>query len=288
MMLLMFGPPIETLTIRERWQFVKTLVSIEVKNGIPRLVVHEKYEHLIKWVLRGLALIGVVIGGVSFNAWYYGVGVAVIILAIQQIFERVLFEYTAIHVAAMPSRYDPAQWLGIAFAFSSNGRAPDIVGPAFQDRTYAEEIQSVIRGWNYGQDEDPSDFVRLSFVIEDADHYSAYIYPAPRRPSVQKFFDEYEAEAKEEKHGKRLMRLAISMTFCKLFPRQNSLLPQFHQRNQGTRPFLFTTFFRVDGRYSPLMDGAILKTAYKFSNRGTLTKSDYEFGHGKLFKKREL
>ena len=281
----MFGPPIESLTFRERWQFVKTLVSIDIKHGVPRLVVHEKYERVVKWTLRGLALIGVVVAGISFNAWYYGVGVAILILVFQQVFERVLFEYTAIHVSAMPFHYDPAQWLAVAFMFSSNEAAPDIIGPAFRDRAYAEEIMNVIRSWNYGQDEDPNDFIRLSFIMEGPESYSIYIYPAPRRPSVQKFFDEYEVKAKEEKQGKRLMRLAVSMTFCKLFPRKNSLLPQFHSRNTGTRPFLFTTFFREEGGFTPLVDSAVMKSSYRFSNRDMLTKSDYEFGHGKRFLK---
>ncbi len=187
----MFGPPIKSLTFRGRWQFVKTLVSIEVKGGIPRLVVHEKYERSIKWALRGLAVIGIAIGGLSFRAWYYGVAVAILILGVQQFFERTLFEYTAIHVSPMPFRYEPKQWIGVAFAFSADGKAPDIVGPAFQDRAYAEEISSVIKSWNYGQGEDRNDFIRLSFIIEGPDDYSIYIYPARNRPSVQEFFEKY-------------------------------------------------------------------------------------------------
>jgi hypothetical protein len=246
--------------------------------------VHEKYEQMIKWALRGLALIGIVIGGLSFSAWYYGVAVAILILGVQQFFERTLFEYTAIHVAAMPFRYDPKQWIGVAFAFSAGEKAvPDIVGPAFQDRAYAEEILSVIRSWNYSQDQDPHDFVRLSFIMEGLDDYSIYIYPARDRPSVQEFFDKYEAEAKEEKQGKRLMRLVIAMTFCKVFPRKHSLLPLFHERNLGKRPFLFTTFFKVEGGFTPLLHAAVLKSSYKFVARDKLTTADYEYGHGKHF-----
>ena len=201
----------------------------------------------------------------------------------QQFFERTLFEYTAIHVSPMPFRYEPKQWIGVAFAFSADGEAPDIVGPAFQDRAYAEEISSVIKSWNYGQDEDRNDFIRLSFIIEGPDDYSIYIYPARNRPSVREFFENYEVEAKEDKQGKRLMRLVVFMTFSKVFPRKNSLLPRFHERNLGTRPFLLTTFFKVEGGYAPLLDAAVLKSVYKFADRDKLTKADYEYAHGKHF-----
>jgi len=242
--------------------------------------VHEKFERGIKWLLRGIAAVGIVISGFSFQAWYIGVGVAILILIVQQVFERTLFEYTAIHVAPMPTHYDRAQWAGVGFAFSESGQEPDIVGPAFEGRDYAEEILSLIRSWNYGRDEDPDDFVRLSFIIEDSESYSVYFYPASRRPSAKRFFDEYEAESKEGKHGKRLMRLSIAMTFCKSFPREGSLLPLFDWRNNSTGPFLFTTFFKSGDRFIPLVDGAILKFRYKHCGRSELTKIDHEFMHG--------
>lgn len=275
------------MTLRERWQFVKTLVSLDTSGDFPRLVVHEKYEHKIKWVLRGLALVGIVVGGFSFSVWYYGVGVAILILAVQQFFERVLFEYTAIHVSAMPLRYDPEEWIGVAFAFAAKDGVPDMIGPAFRDRAYAEDILGVMRSWNYAEREDPNNYIRLSFVMENENDYAIYIYPSSRRPSTKKFFEDTEAESKDEKRGKRLMRLMIAMTFCKVFPRKNSLLPQFHERNQGTQPFLLTTFFKVEGGYSPLVDGAILKSSYKFVKREELAKADYEYGHGKRFIKRK-
>jgi hypothetical protein len=279
-----FGPKIKALTLRDRWGFVKTLVSVEWKHGIPRLVVHEKYEKPVKWILRGLALIGVLAGALSFSAWFEGVILAIAILGVQQFFERSLFEYTAIHVTALPSRYDPEQWLAVAFAFSSDGKAPDMVGPAFRDKSYAEEILGIMRSWNYAEPEDEHDYIRLSFILEGPDDYAMYIYPAPHRPSSDEFFGDYEKEeAKGDRRGKRLMRLAISMTFCKLFPLKNSLLATFRMRNRGQRPFFLTTFYKVEGGYSPLIDGAVLKFGYKFKNRGNLTKDDYELSHGKRF-----
>src|SRR5208283_1949006 len=114
---MMFGPPIPSLTIRQRWGFLKTLASVEMKRGIPRLIVHEKLERTVKWVLRGLADLGIVLSAVSFKAWYYAVGVSLVILGVQQFLERAIFEYTAIHVRPMPARVQSDQWLGVGFGF---------------------------------------------------------------------------------------------------------------------------------------------------------------------------
>jgi hypothetical protein len=265
---------------------VKTLFSIEMKHGVPRLVVHEKYEKATKWVLRGIAAIGIAISALAFSHWYVGVVIAILILAIQQFFERTVFEYTAIHVSAMPRRYDPAQWLAVAFAFSADTSYPDIIGPAFKDKAYAEEILRVIRSWNYEQDEDEEDYIRLSFILENADDYSIYIYPATNRPSAREFYGKYEEESKATKQGKRLMRLSILMTFCKIFPRKGSLLPRFHERNRSGRPFLLTTFFQVGAGYSPLTEEAVLKSHYKLTTRELLSKDAFEFAHGKRVMKK--
>jgi hypothetical protein len=174
----------------------------------------------------------------------------------------------------------------VAFAFSADGTRPDIVGPAFRDKEYAEEILRVIRSWNYEEDIDDQDYIRLSFIMENSDNYAIYIYPAKNRPSTEEFFKEYEEESKETKHGKRLMRLVIAMTFCKIFPRKGSLLPTFHQRNKSGRPFLITTFFQAKSSYSPLIDGAVMKHHYKLTDRELLTKADYELSFGKLHLKK--
>jgi hypothetical protein len=283
----MFGPPLKGLSLREKWRFFASMFSIDKSRRVPRLVLHEKFEGWVKWTLRAFALIGVVVGGVSFHAWYYGVGIAILILAVQQLFERVLFEYTAIHVAPMPRRYEAGQWISMVFLYSPDPEAPIILGPAFKEREYAREILDVLRSWNYGKEEDPNDYIRLSFIMEAPEEYSVYLYPAPRRPSVGEFFDKFEAESREVKPGKRLMRLEVRMTFCKIFPRENSLLPAVHRRLQGKEPFLLTTFFKSEKGYEPLLDGAVLKFGYKFAERSALTSSDYESRHLKEWRRQK-
>lgn len=80
----MFGPPLKGLSVREKWRFFASLFSVDMSRRVPRLVLHEKFEVWVKWTLRTFALIGVVVGGVSFHAWFYGVGIAILILAVQQ------------------------------------------------------------------------------------------------------------------------------------------------------------------------------------------------------------
>jgi hypothetical protein len=278
----MFGPAIEHLTFRERWQFVKSLFSVEIRRGIPRLILHEKYERTVKWALRAFALVGIIIGGVSFSAWYYGVAAAIGILAVQQFFERSVFEYTAILVTPMPFKYVPDQWISMAFGFARNRGNPDLVGPAFQDKSYAQEILDVMRSWNYQRPEDAENYIQLSFILEPNDQYSTYIYPSTRRPSSEKFFKDYENQQAIGKQGKRLMRLIFFFVFCKMFPLESdSLFLRFHERNSGLGPFLLTTFFQEGDSYTPLVDGAVLKFEYKCKRRDHLVKGEYEFMHGK-------
>ena len=102
-----------------KWKMkLRSVISIRWKLPLPRLVIHEKYERGVKWILRTLAAFGIVSSVIAFSTWHYSLTFALLVFAFEQFFERAIFKYTVIYIQPMPDfRYDPKQWLGMAFAF---------------------------------------------------------------------------------------------------------------------------------------------------------------------------
>ena len=200
---------------------MRSLVNLRIERGLPRLIVHEKYEKSVKWTLRTLAAIGIVASVIAFPVWYLGLSFAVLMFLIQQFFERAIFQYTSIYVQPLPDfTYNPDEWKGMAFAFPAKPEDTDlnVVGCAFASLEYAQKFFSLVQAWNSNEAEDRDNNICLSFIVENEKEYSIYLYPNPDRKIVTKFFDQAEEQFKYEKYGKRHQKLIMHMVVCKTFP----------------------------------------------------------------------
>lgn len=262
----------------------RSLVSVEIHGGIPNLVLHEKYERKVKFVLRLLMGVGILVSVLTIPVWYLSLAVALLLVGIELFLESTVFEYTSIYVMPMPTfTYDPEQWVGMGYAFAQDTGDLDLVGPAFKDHSYAMEFLMLLRRWNYEENDDNANNIHLSFILEKESQYAAYLYPDLRRQSASKFFDEIEEKSYKEKPGKRHQQLVVLFTFCKLFPfSSSSNLNVFHSRHNGKGPFLLTTFVQQGTRYEPLLDPEpIIKLEYKYKRRADLEPGENEYSHGK-------
>lgn len=266
---------------------LKSLISVRWEKYFPRLVIHEKYEKKVKWTLRILTCIGILGSLIAFPIWYASLSFAVLLLLIEQFFERAVFEYTSIYVQPLPEfSYDPDKWKGMSYAFPQD---PDphllnVVGCAFSTSDYANKFFNLMRSWNYNEKEDKDNNICLSFIVESENEYSVYLYPNPERRTVGEFFGEVEEERKLEKHGKQHQQLIMHMLFCKIFPYgENSQLKIFITKQRKDRPFWLQPFIMDEnGHIDILYDiEPILKYHFKFKNRSELIKKEIEYHHGK-------
>lgn len=262
----------------------RSFVSIELHSNIPRFVLHEKYEGKVKWTLRLMTALGIVLSLISIPVWYLSLAVALVLLALERFLQRTVFHYTSIYVMPMPTfTYDPEQWVGMAYAFAQQEGDPDIVGPAFRQRWYAVEFLNLLRRWNYENPEDHTNNIHLSFILEKQPKYAVYLYPNLRRQSASSYFDQVEERMRTKKPGKRHQQLVVAMTFCKLFPfSPSSQLTISHNRHHCKGPFLLTTFVQEGSSYAPVFDPEpIMKFEYKHERRDKLTLGEREYMHGK-------
>lgn len=266
--------------------FLNSLISVRWKRGIPRLVIHEKYEKVIKRLLRIIACAGLLSSIITFQTWYISFSVAVALFLIEQFFEKSIFQYTTIYIQPMPDfKYIPEEWKGIAFAFpvNPNPRQLNVVGCAFGTEEYARKFFKLIKAWNYDKKVDTENNICLSFIIENEEKYSVYLYPNIDRKTVDQFFEKAEENQRFKKYGKEHQQLVMNMVFCKIFPYgKDSQLMQFINKQSLNRPFWLKPFImKGDGSIEMIYsEEPILKYHYKFKKRRELLKNEFEYQHG--------
>ena len=94
-----------------KWKIdTSTIVRIEWHKPFPKLILHEKYEKFIKWILRILTLIGIATSIITLPP-VYSLLLSIALLLIEQFFERTVFEYSIFYVFNFPDfEIDYSQW----------------------------------------------------------------------------------------------------------------------------------------------------------------------------------
>lgn len=259
----------------------RSLFKITIEKGIPRLHIHEKFEKHIKWSLRILLLIGIATSVLSFQVWYLNLFFAFLLVAIEQILERVVFIFTTIFVSPIPESYKSEDWKGMVWGIPLDENDPRlfIVAPLFNDRKSAIRIFKCLRGWNYDQDKDFTDNISISAIIESGDEYSIYIYPRIERVSLK----EWGEQAKRERPNREHHGLVMQIMFCKKFKYSGSNFETFRDKYVNGREFILAPYYVEGGIAVPFRElGSIVKNRIKIKRRAELTQKDLEFEHGKF------
>lgn len=273
-----------------KWQWhnkLKTLINLRWHRGIPRLVVHEKYQGTIKWSLRVLTLIGIVSSVLYIPFWYLSLLLSLVLLAIEQFLERAIFLYTIFYLQPMPnfSWNVGTEWITMGFAFPAyeTERDLNLVGPVFSSESCAHEFFELLREWNYGRDEDEQNNICLSFITTDGGYYT-YIYPNSERPSVNKAFSDIEESQKLQKYGKEPQKFIMQQTFCKRFNYStNSLFKRFAEEQTSGKPYWLQPFLQSPNEALNILfsEQPILKYHIKIKQLNELAHNEVEYQHFK-------
>lgn len=278
-----------------KWRIsLKSLVWMRWQNHLPRLVIHEKYEHHVKWILRILGIIAIASSLLAFEAWYVKLPFASVLLLIEQFLERGIFQYTSIYFQPFPSfTVEGEKWTDMGFAYPENPQPNElnVIGPVFSDKEYARNFFNLLRDWNYQQSEDKDNNICLSFILESEKQYSVYFYPNLKRETIAPFFKEAEEQQKYEKYGKEHQQLVAQMIFCKVFRYGEGLgLKRFLEIQSEDKPFWLKPFIiKVDRTFEMIWEEEpILKYHFKCKKRKELNKDEVEYQHGKHVMKGKL
>lgn len=157
-----------------------TLFRLEWRRFYPVLVIHEKFEKPLKWILRFIAFIGIATSVITISFWYFSLGLAVLIFLIEQSFERTIIEYTTMVIQPYPDfEIDYGQWKtnGFMIPKEKNGQDLAYFGPSYEDKEYAIKVFEYFKSWidNSSSDDKENNLI-VSLVIEPNEEYTTYIY----------------------------------------------------------------------------------------------------------------
>ena len=171
----------ERWTAREEaWQDVCAthMRGSDSQKGLPRLVVHEKLERAIRWILRGVTTAGILITLVvlPIDAAF---GIAALLASVDALLEKTIFYNTSLYVRSHPDfEYDGSKWVAVMLFMTFGERSPSsdkIVGLVFNAREYAKRFFDLLRSWISGSSEDTSNNIRLTFMTDRAIRYYVYL-----------------------------------------------------------------------------------------------------------------
>lgn len=262
-----------------------SLIRVHWKKYYPKLIVHEKFEKPVNWILRILTVVGIATSFLTLPYWA-GIVMTFVLFGIEQFFERALFEYSVMILQPFPDfEIDYDQWLTNGY-FLLN---PDIedhegylnyFGPAYADKEYAIKFFNYIRSWNQDNDEDEENNICISFIIESDVSYSTYLYANPDRKWLDPMFTEYKKSVELEKYGKQQQSMVMQMVFWKnLKMKQGMFFHQFREQQKNDEPFYFVPFYIDNENPIPIQELRVRKTHYKIKGRSELTPNEVEYHH---------
>lgn len=265
---------------------VGSFLSVRWERGVPRLVVHEKYEAVVKWTLRVLTAIGILSALVALTP-LGGLLLGVVMLVIEQFLERAVFEYTTIYVLPLPDyAYDGKSWIEMAFAlpFDAEGNPdpdlPSLCCLVFDDRDQAEGAMRMFAKWAEGPGGHPSSNIVVSFVLEDFGGYTLYVYPNLEARNLEPVFEQIRKAQLEDKLGKQQQKLVMMLKLGKYFGiGPASHFQQFLDRHEAVQPeYLLGCYLKRDGTYEEILQPLwVPMTDYRLVERSALKDTEMEW-----------
>lgn len=261
-----------------------TLFRFEWRKWYPTFVVHEKFEKVIKWILRVIALIGIASSLISIDQWYINLIIAIIIFLIEQFFEKTVIEYTSMIVQPLPPfEVQTNQWKsnGFLIPIEKNGDDFAYFGPAYQDESYAIKFFKYLRTWiDDNSNDDVENTLVISLVIEPNDEYTTYIYANSERKRLDYMFKFLEKEYELEKYGKKQQKLFAQLFYWHTLDYKDGyFITQFLDFMAEPKPFQFTPSVIQPFGLPPkfLTDYSIKKYDLKIKKRDEVLKNEIEY-----------
>jgi hypothetical protein len=260
----------------------KTLFRIEWKKFYPKIVFHEKYETKIKWILRILTLIGLLTSFITLEPQFSFL-LSLCLLLIEQFLERIIFEYSVIIVKPFPKfKFDNTEWLTNGYLFPQvefyeGKKLPIYFGFVFKSKQYGYDFFQYIKEWIANPDDDKEKQICLSFVIENNNTYSTYLYPNTNLEKLKTTFNKIKEDKKIEKYGKEQQSMIMSISFSKVLELdENSLFQTFINKQPRNFPFYFEGYYLENNEMITIENTRIKLYDYKISNRKEINEDEIE------------
>ncbi|PZR38395.1 MAG: hypothetical protein DI538_09705 [Azospira oryzae] len=280
------------MKIRIRGLSVDTnlLFRAEWKFPLPKIYLHERFEKFAKWTSRIIVGLGI---GASLMALptFLDFSVAILLLGVEVIIEKIVFEYSVLIVQSPPNfSVDEDQWItnGYLFPEPQYKQQYDLqnhFGPVYKDEGYGKQFFDYLKSWNTNDPDDADNNICLSFVVEEDNSYTTYIYANPDRKWLDAAFNQYRESVKYEKYGKVQQSMVMQMVYWKTLPNlKGTLFYSFTSVQERDKKFHFCPFYMVNEKPVAIDSHIITKYHYSFKKREEITDRDLEFYYGPTIK----
>lgn len=260
----------------------KSLIRLEWNKYIPKLIVHEKYEKIVKWILRIISFIGITTAFLTLS-YILGIVVTLLIFIVEQFLEKTIFEYSIFYLFPIPDfdiEYD--NWLTSGYFLINDKKLLNQgylnhFGPAYADKNYAIKFFNYLRLWNDNQNSDLENNICISLIIENDRKYSTYFYPNSNRKELENYFAKYKEEMALKKYGKVQQEMTMQMIFWKINQNQGEFFKNFINDLHINSEYYFAPFYIENEKPIIIEELKILKNNIKIKNRIDLTVKDIEY-----------
>ena len=270
---------------RGNWKIdTKSLVRIEFKNYIPRIVIKKKFQKYVKWTLRLLSFVGIATAFLTFD-YITGIIITLTIFIVEQFFERTIFEYTVFYFPEFPEfDIEYEQWLSTGYYLLSDDERYQLldgflnfIGPLYEKKEYAEKFFSFIKSWNNGENTDPNNRINISIIHEENNKYTMYLYPNYSQETLDKYFAKYKGSLALEKFGKQQQELVMHFVFWHRNLTKGNFFHRFIEDFQVSKTFYFVPFYLKDEQPIPIDELRIKKNHIKIKSRVDLEPNEIEY-----------
>ncbi len=256
----------------------KGFIDIEIEKKIPRLILNKKYKNTVSWILRITVLIGIMTSVITLP-WYFSLILSMFLLLFEQILERVIFLYHTLYIQSIPFDYNSSDWLGMLFGVPLVRGSNFKLGMVFDTEENARKIFKCLESWNQDKTEDVENNINISFIIEDENEYSVYIYPNPNKKIMEKLSKKV---SKNNEKNERHQQLIMQVVFCKPFDyNASSYFTLFKERYVTGVIFEFGAYVMSDLTKPVEGTKIIFKRDLKIKKREELNEG-VEYDHGRL------
>lgn len=267
-----------------------TLIRVQWKFPLPKIYLHEKFEGIAKWTARIIVASGIAVSFLALPT-VLDVTVAILLLGFEVMIEKIVFEYSVLIVQPPPSfKVDEDQWItnGYLFPEPKYKQQYDLqnhFGPVYKTEAYGKQFFDYLKSWNTDSPNDLDNNVCLSFVIEEDNSYTTYIYANPDRKWLDTAFHTYRENVKYEKYGKVQQSMVMQMVYWKTLPNlKGTLFYSFLSEQKENAKFHFCPFYLVDKKPVAIYSHIITKYKYSLKKREEVTNRDLEFYYGPTIK----
>lgn len=241
-------------------------------NKLPHLPIQSR--NTIKWFIRLLAAIGIVIGFISFPPHVGGV-IGVILPAITLLLERSQFVAHILHVMPFPSDYLLQKRIGSVWGTTDYKNQERIFfGQIFETKKAAQEAYRLFKSWNFDKYIDTENNIVIRIVREDLDRYTILLHPGERG------IKEYWQESVKSTYGKRVnARVSILyfwfITYADYWgkPKMLSIVESFKE----SKSILLNAFYVNDGQVEAIAKRHLVVSKIIFKDRKDIKEDDLEF-----------